>query len=151
MTSWLPNQPNWPNPFEGFGIYLSFAKFQVCKLINWHDDDGWNIYIIFVSIQLFISLGNWMHYNTSVTPVTHEHFYSINRKFWFHRPPDKLVQKFIILSYRGVSSLFPFYASIRYYQNVFRYYLFSKAMCFISSSYMSHIEKVLSVSLINKY
>ena len=23
-----------PNPFEGFGIYLSFAKFKVCKLIN---------------------------------------------------------------------------------------------------------------------
>ena len=36
-----------PNPFEGFGIYLSFAKFKVCKLINWHDDDGWNIYISF--------------------------------------------------------------------------------------------------------
>ena len=32
-----------------------------------------------------------------------------------------------------------------------RYQVFSKAMCFISLSYMSHIEKVLSISLINKY
>ena len=52
---------------------------------------------------------------------------------WCHRPPDELFQIFIILSYRGVSFLFPFYASIRYK-------VFSKYIHFISSNFNSRLQ-----------